>query len=57
MTCVSPDEKNDKLKALIRGKIDEYLLRAEKLKEHLNKAEEKTKKAVGVSGSGGATKK
>ena len=46
------DEKNDKLKTLIRGKITEYLERAEKLKEHLNKSEEKkARRAVGANGS------
>lgn len=46
------DEKNDKLKTLIRGKITEYLDRAEKLKEHLNKTEEKkARRAVGANGA------
>ena len=47
------DEKNDRLKALIRGKIDEYLNRAEKIKEYLQAAE-KPRKAVGANGSSGA---
>ena len=57
------DEKNDKLKLLIRGKVDEYLDRAEKLKEHLSKAEEKrSRRAVGANGTttggpGGSGKK
>ena len=57
------DEKNAKLKVLIRGKIDEYLERAEKLKEHLSKSEEKrARRAVGANGmstggSGGSGKK
>ncbi|KAF8588442.1 AAA-domain-containing protein [Ramaria rubella] len=49
-------EKNDKLKAMIRGKVTEYLDRAEKLKEHLDKSEEKrSRSAVGANGreSGG----
>ncbi|KZS90331.1 AAA-domain-containing protein [Sistotremastrum niveocremeum HHB9708] len=55
-------EKNDRLKTLIRKKIDEYLDRAEKLKEHLEKAEEKRgRAAVGAngkeSGVGGGGKK
>ncbi|KAG8882462.1 Vacuolar protein sorting-associated protein 4 [Tulasnella sp. 331] len=56
-------EKNDNLKALIRGKIAEYLGRAEKLKEHLAAQDEKrTRSAVGAngqgtSGSGGSGKK
>ncbi|EJD04238.1 AAA-domain-containing protein [Fomitiporia mediterranea MF3/22] len=45
-------EKNDKLKGLIRGKISEYLDRAEKLKEHLNKdAEKRARRAVGANGT------
>lgn len=49
-------EKNDKLKALIRGKFTEYLDRAEKLKEHLAKSEDKrTKTKVGANGSSGGS--
>nr|XP_019046743.1 vacuolar protein-sorting-associated protein 4 [Kwoniella bestiolae CBS 10118]OCF25673.1 vacuolar protein-sorting-associated protein 4 [Kwoniella bestiolae CBS 10118] len=49
-------EKNDKLKELIRKKFTEYLDRAEKLKEHIAKSEEKrTKAKVGVNGAGGST--
>ncbi|WWD03182.1 hypothetical protein V865_001229 [Kwoniella europaea PYCC6329] len=49
-------EKNDKLKELIRKKFTEYLDRAEKLKEHIAKSEEKrTKAKVGVNGGGGST--
>ena len=57
------DEKNDRLKLLIRGKISEYLERAEKLKEHLNKESEKrARRAVGANGAatggtGGAGKR
>ncbi|EKM60596.1 uncharacterized protein PHACADRAFT_246626 [Phanerochaete carnosa HHB-10118-sp] len=44
-------EKNDKLKQLIRGKIEEYISRAESLKEHMQQAEDKrAKKAVGADG-------
>lgn len=46
------DEKNDRLKTLIRGKITEYLDRAEKLKEHISKTEEKkARRAVGANGA------
>ena len=52
----SPDEKNDKLKVLIRNKANEYLARAEKLKEHIAKADEKrTRAKVGATGGGGGT--
>lgn len=45
------DEKNEKLKVIIRNKIDEYLGRAEKLKEYLAKSEEsKSRSAVGANG-------
>nr|XP_031859442.1 uncharacterized protein CI109_005086 [Kwoniella shandongensis]KAA5526514.1 hypothetical protein CI109_005086 [Kwoniella shandongensis] len=48
-------EKNDKLKELIRKKFTEYLDRAEKLKEHIAKSEEKrTKAKVGVNGASGS---
>ena len=44
-------EKNDKAKQLIRGKIEEYIARAETLKEHLSNAEDKrAKKAIGANG-------
>lgn len=50
------DEKNDKLKLLIRNKFTEYLDRAEKLKEHLAKQEAskngKPKVAAAASGGG-----
>ncbi|ORX35572.1 putative ATPase [Kockovaella imperatae] len=46
-------EKNDKLKELIRKKFTEYLDRAEKLKEHIAKSEEKrTRAKVGAGGTG-----
>lgn len=48
------DERNEKSKALIKSKINEYLGRAETLKEHLM-TEKKGKSAVGVSGGGGAS--
>ncbi|KAG8913304.1 Vacuolar protein sorting-associated protein 4 [Tulasnella sp. 408] len=50
-------EKNEALKGLIRSKINEYLGRAEKLKEHLNAQEDKrARAAVGANGkeTGGA---
>lgn len=56
-------EKNDRLKSLIRNKVDEYLERAEKLKEHIAKSDEKrARTAVGANGketggSGGSGKK
>ncbi|ORY26358.1 P-loop containing nucleoside triphosphate hydrolase protein [Naematelia encephala] len=45
-------EKNDKLKELIRKKFTEYLDRAEKLKEHIAKSEEKRTKTKVASGGG-----
>jgi vacuolar protein-sorting-associated protein 4 len=51
-----PDEKNDKIKVMIRGKIEEYLGRAETLKNHLTAADSKTKKAVGANGAGTSKK-
>lgn len=49
------DEKNDKLKELIRKKFTEYLDRAEKLKEHIAKSEEKRSRSkVGAEGGGGS---
>ena len=45
------DEKNDKLKLLIKSKVTEYLDRAEKLKVHLQKADDKKpKSAIGANG-------
>jgi vacuolar protein-sorting-associated protein 4 len=50
------DEKNDKLKELIRKKFTEYLDRAEKLKAHIASAEEKRGRAkVSATGSGGGS--
>lgn len=57
------DEKNDKLKAMIRNKVTEYLDRAEKLKIHISKSEEKrSRSAIGANGKetggvGGSGKK
>ncbi|ORY90829.1 vacuolar protein sorting-associated protein 4 [Leucosporidium creatinivorum] len=57
-------EKNPKLRDLIRTKVEEYLDRAEKLKDHIQSTEDKRQKqAVGTNGKatggggGGATKK
>jgi vacuolar protein-sorting-associated protein 4 len=53
MLAVSPtDEKNDKIKVMIRGKIEEYLARAETLKTHLTSDAKPGKKAVGANGAG-----
>lgn len=73
LTCSSPerthartyaDEKNPKLKDLIRSKVEEYLERAEKLKDHLASLEAKAKadadggrKAVSGGGGGAQAKK
>ncbi|KZT08978.1 AAA-domain-containing protein [Laetiporus sulphureus 93-53] len=49
-------EKNEKSKQLIRAKVQEYLARAETLKDHLSQAQEKrAKKAIGVNGMSGGT--
>ncbi|THH07933.1 hypothetical protein EW145_g3046 [Phellinidium pouzarii] len=56
-------EKNEKLRALIRSKVTEYLDRAEKLKEFLDSTEEKkARRVIGANGSttgatGGLSKK
>jgi len=55
-------EKNEKSKQLIRSKINEYLTRAETLKQHLAAGEKSKKNAVGANGvvnggSGAAGKK
>lgn len=57
-----PDEKNDKSKQLIRSKLNEYLTRAETLKQHLVSGEKSKKNAVDANGvvnggSGAAGKK
>ena len=47
--CV--DEKNERSKGLIKGKIGEYLGRAEQLKGHLSQAGEKrARRAMGANG-------
>jgi len=55
------DEKNEKSKQMIKKKVSEYLERAEKLKDHLSKAENnkngKTAAAAANGiGSGGKSK-
>lgn len=56
-------EKNPRLKDLIRSKMDEYLDRAEKLKEHMASLDDKRAKAAvsadgkGAAGDGGSGKK
>ena len=46
------DEKNDRSKVLIRTKINEYLTRAEELKNHIQDTEEKrSRKAVSANGT------
>ena len=50
----SADEKNERSKKLIKSKFNEYLARAETLKEHIQSKEDKrAKKAVGVNGMNG----
>ena len=45
------DEKNEQLRGLIKSKINEYIARAEKLKEHLSSQEEKrSRAAIGANG-------
>ncbi len=54
---ISVDEKNERSKALIRGKIGEYLGRAEQLKDHLAQTGDKrARRAIGANGmaNGGA---
>jgi len=61
-SSATSDEKNDKLKIIIRNKVDEYLGRAEKLKEYLTRSEEtRSRSALGSNGAatggvGGKTK-
>jgi len=50
-------EKNERVKESIRKKFTEYLERAEKLKEHLNAKQVKTKKAISAGGPNGSSKK
>ena len=48
------DEKNERSKKLIKAKFNEYLARAETLKEHIQSKEDNcAKKAVGVNGMNG----
>lgn len=59
---IGADEKNDKSKQLIRTKINEYLSRAETLKQHITAGEKSKKSVVGANGvvnggSGAAGKK
>ena len=46
------DEKNEKSKVLIKGKVAEYLERAEMIKEHIKNGPKSTRKAVAANGSG-----
>lgn len=60
MTLLSvADEKNPKLRDLIRSKVEEYLDRAEKLKDHIQQANDAkdTKDKPVSSGGGGAQAK
>lgn len=50
------DEKNDKLKERIRGKLMEYLERAETLQTFLNAQEENNKVASSPASKNGAAK-
>ncbi len=46
------DEKNERSKKLIKSKFNEYLARAEVLKEHMQSKEDKqAKKLVGANGA------
>ena len=47
-------EKNEKSKELIKTKFNEYLSRAETLKEHLAEKETRGRSAIGVNGTSGA---
>jgi vacuolar protein-sorting-associated protein 4 len=51
------DEKNDRLKGLIKSKVNEYLERAEKLKAHIAAQDKKSKSAVGADGKPSTGKK
>ncbi|KAH9939015.1 AAA-domain-containing protein [Epithele typhae] len=49
-------EKNERSKKLIKSKFNEYLARAETLKEHIQSKEDKrAKKAIGVNGASGGS--
>ena len=50
------DEKNERSKKLIKSKFNEYLARAEVLKEHIQGKEDKrAKKLVGANGANSGT--
>jgi hypothetical protein len=46
-------EKNPKSKEMIRGKVAEYMERAEKLKQHLNQNDPANKKKPSAMGANG----
>ena len=46
-------EKNQKSKEMIRGKVAEYMERAEKLKQHLNQNDASNRKKPAAMGSNG----
>ncbi|KAF9952134.1 Vacuolar protein sorting-associated protein 4 [Modicella reniformis] len=46
-------ERNDRVRETVRKKVVEYMDRAEKIKEHLSKAEDKPKKKAMVNSSNG----
>lgn len=46
-----PDEKNERSKLVIQGKVNEYLSRAEVLKSHLSNSSEKS--PVGLANGNG----
>lgn len=48
-----PGEKNQKSKEMIRGKVAEYMERAEKLKQHLNQNDASNRKKPAAMGSNG----
>ncbi len=47
------DEKNERVRDTVRKKVVEYMARAEKIKEHLAKLEEKPKKKALANSSNG----
>lgn len=47
------DEKNERVRDTVRKKVVEYMARAEKIKEHLAKLEEKPKKKAMANSSNG----
>jgi len=54
LTSLILDEKNERVRDTVRKKVVEYMARAEKIKEHLAKLEEKPKKkAMAASSNGG----